>query len=235
MSNEEVIEKICHNIQLMTLPVYWKYDINKGKKTYIALYTVKTNEDEVGISIEKQIFLETDLIIKCKLYNKYFDIQDLCTNSKIMSVDDVISILNVLNTKKVCEGGSLVKEFDGITIDCAEKVIQDRWRHKKCEYLIDMSSVKRKCIFYAKLRIAFRMKKLGLSDGKCARLTLSPSKKKQLDQFRNKKHNIQKQVLREKHRVLVLQNQLNEVKEKLNKLPDTMVEDIIIKNKFNDS
>ncbi|XP_029343250.1 uncharacterized protein LOC107885004 [Acyrthosiphon pisum] len=41
--------------------------------------------------------------------------------------------------------------------------------------------------------------------------------------------------LRARHRVKLLQNHLNEFKEKLNKLSDTSVENIIIENKLNDS
>jgi len=143
--------------------------------------------------------------------------------------------LRTLNTKNICSGGPLVEEFDGITVNCAEVDFQNRWRHKKCEYLIDRSSSKNKCIFCKRLRIAFRVKKSRLSAGKSARLVLPPIKKKQLDQLRNKQHNIQKEILRAKHRIKSIQNQLNDTKEKLNKLTDSSVEDLISKNKLNDS
>lgn len=70
------------------------------------------NKNDVGIYIEKQIILETNMIIKCKLYNINFDIQDLSVNSKIISLDDLISVLKTLNTKNICSGGPLVGEFD---------------------------------------------------------------------------------------------------------------------------
>lgn len=150
-------------------------------------------------------------------------------NSKIISLDDLISVLRTLNTKNICSGGPLDEEFDGIAVDCAEVVFQNRID------LIDRSSSTNKCIFCERLRIAFRVKKSRLSAGKSARLVLPPTKKKQLDQLRNKQHKIQKKILRAKHRIKSIQNQLNDAKEKLNKLSDSSVEDLINKNKLNDS
>lgn len=232
MSTNLNFEDICCNIKSITLPDNWKYEIFKENITF---YTIKSNENELGICVEKQIILERDMIFKCKLYNINFDIQDLSVNSKIVSLDELISVLKILNTKNICSGGPLVEEFGEITVDCADVVFQNRWRHKKCKYLIDKLSTKSKCIFCERLRTTFRMKKSRISAGKSTRLVLPSIKKKQLDQLRNRKHNTQKKILRAKHRIKCLQNQLNDAKEKLNKLSDSSVEDLIIKNKLNDS
>ncbi|KAL4107529.1 hypothetical protein QTP88_017865 [Uroleucon formosanum] len=205
----------------------------EGKNTSITFYTVQCNENEVGVFIEKQICLKRDMIVKCKLYDVFVDIQDICPKLKVLTFDELILVINAVNTKQVCKGGPLVKEFDGITVECAD-IVQNHWRHKKCTFFI--SSIKTKCMFCDRLRIAFGMKKSRLSAGKSTRLLLSPSKKNQLDTLRNKNHNVvRKQVLRARHKVKLLQNHLNEFKEKLNKLSDTSVENIIIENKLNDS
>lgn len=99
-------ENNCSGIKFITLPGNWKYEIFQNKN--ITLYTIKSNENDVGIYIEKQIILETNMIIKCKLYNINFDIQDLSVNSKII---DLISVLRTLNTKNICSGGPLVGEW----------------------------------------------------------------------------------------------------------------------------
>lgn len=64
------------------------------------------------------------------------------------------------------------------------------------------------CISYGKLR---------LSAGKSSKLLLAPSKRKQLDELRNKNNNVYKQVLKTKHRVKCLEDQLIEINEKLNR------------------
>lgn len=135
MSTNQDFENICSGIKCITLPGNWKYEIFQNKN--ITLYTIKSNENDDGIYIEKQIILDTNMIIKCKLYNINVDIQNLSVNSKIISLDDLISVFKILNTKNICSGGPLVGEFDGITVNCAEVVFQNRWRHKKCKYLID--------------------------------------------------------------------------------------------------
>jgi len=62
LSTEQKFEKICCDLQSITLPDNWKYEIHKGKKPYIVLYTIKCNNNEAGISIEKQFFSESDMI-----------------------------------------------------------------------------------------------------------------------------------------------------------------------------
>ncbi|XP_022171020.1 uncharacterized protein LOC111034219, partial [Myzus persicae] len=176
----EYFENMCREIELTKLPDNWKYEINRGKNTSITFYTVQCNENEVGVFIEKQISLETDMIVKCKLYDVFVDIQDIRPNLKVLTFDELILVLNAVSTKQVCKGGPLVREFDGITVECAD-IVQNHWRHKKCTFLIDISSIKTKCMFCDRLRIAFRMKKSRLSAGKSTRLLLSPSKKHQLD------------------------------------------------------
>ena len=117
---------MCREIELTKLPDNWKYEINRGKNTSITFYTVQCNENEVGVFIEKQISLETDMIVKCKLYDVFVDIQDICPKLKVLTFDELILVINAVNTKQVCKGGPLVKEFDGITVKCAD-IVQNHW------------------------------------------------------------------------------------------------------------
>ncbi|KAL5244828.1 hypothetical protein ACI65C_012238 [Semiaphis heraclei] len=228
LSNEQKFEKICCDLESITLPDNWKYEIHRGTKPYIVSYTIKCNNNEAGIIIEKQIFLDSDMILKCSIYEKNINLQYLCGNSNICSLDDLISIMIILSSKKICAGGPKVQEFESISVECADIVFKNHWQHKRCPYLIDKSSIQNKCSFCKGLRRTFRLKKSRLSVGKSTRLLLSPTKKKQVDEYRNKKHIIQKQLLRAKHRIKYLQDQLNEVKERLNQLSNSSVNDLII-------
>ncbi|KAL4092139.1 hypothetical protein QTP88_026695 [Uroleucon formosanum] len=173
----EYFKNMCREIELTKPPDNWKYEINREKNTSITFYIVQCNENEVGVFIEKQISLEMDMIVKCKLYNVFVDIQDICPKLKVLTFDELILVINAVNTKQ-------------------------------CD----------------RFRIAFRMKKSRLSAGKSTRLLLSPSKKISWIHF------IIKNTI-----VKLLQNHLNEFKEKLNKLSDASFENIIIENKLNDS
>lgn len=64
MPTNQNFENICNGIKSITLPGNWKYEIFQNKN--ITLYTIKLNKNDVGIYIEKQIILETNMIIKCK-------------------------------------------------------------------------------------------------------------------------------------------------------------------------
>ncbi|XP_029340936.1 THAP domain-containing protein 6-like [Acyrthosiphon pisum] len=148
LSTEQKFEKICCDLESITLPDNWKYEIHRGKKPYIVLYTIQCNNNEAGISIEKQIFLDSDMILKCNIYEKNINLQDLYGNSNISSLDDLISIMIILSSKKICSGGPLVHEFEGISVECADIIFKNHWQHKKCPYLIDKSSIKNKCSFF---------------------------------------------------------------------------------------
>jgi hypothetical protein len=108
LSTDQKFEKIFCDLESITLPDNWKYEIHKGKKPYIVFYTVKCFNNKAGMSIEKQIFLDSDMILKCNIYEKNINIQDLCGNSNISSLDDWISIMIILSSKKICSGGPLV-------------------------------------------------------------------------------------------------------------------------------
>jgi len=77
----EYFENMCRKIEFTKLPDNWKYELNRGKKPSITFYTVQCNENEVGVFIEKQISLEMDMIVKCKLYDICF-IYVYSTNKK---------------------------------------------------------------------------------------------------------------------------------------------------------
>jgi len=62
------------------------------------------------------------MIVKCKLYDIFVDIQDICPKLKVLTLNELILVLNAFNTKQVCKGRPLVKEFDGITVECADVV-----------------------------------------------------------------------------------------------------------------
>jgi len=85
------------------------------------------------------------MIVKCKLFDLFIDIQDICPKLKLLTINELILVLNAFNTKQVCKGGPLVKDFDGITVECVD-VVLNHWRHKKCTFLIDVSSIKTKCM-----------------------------------------------------------------------------------------
>lgn len=180
MSTEQKFEKICCDLESITLPDNWKYEIHRANKPYIILYTIKCKNHEAGISIEKQIFLDSDMILKCNIYEKNINLQNLCGNSNISSLDDLISIMIILSSKKICSGGPLVQEFESISVECADIIFKNHWQHKKCPYLIDKSSIQNKCSFCKGLRRAFRLKKSRLSVSKSTRLLLSPTKKKNI-------------------------------------------------------
>ncbi|XP_025192174.1 uncharacterized protein LOC112592365 [Melanaphis sacchari] len=122
ISTIEYFKNMCREIELTKLPDNWKYEINRCKNTNITFYTVQCYENEVGLFIEKQISLETDMIVKCKLYDVFVNIQDICPKLKVLTFDELILIINAVNTKQVCKGGPLVKKFYGITVDCADIV-----------------------------------------------------------------------------------------------------------------
>ncbi|XP_026820232.1 uncharacterized protein LOC113558856 [Rhopalosiphum maidis] len=184
LSTEHKFENICCDLESTGLPNNWKYEIHRGKKPYIVLYTIKCNNYDAEIIIEKQIFLESDMIMKFKIYDMNITLQDLCQNSNISSLHELISIMNILNSKKVCAGGPLIREFEGITVKCANIIAQKHWQHKKCPYLIDMSYIK--CSFCETLRSIFHMKRSRLRLKKSTKLFISLAKKKRLEEYRNK-------------------------------------------------
>ncbi|XP_050438574.1 uncharacterized protein LOC126844426 isoform X2 [Adelges cooleyi] len=211
---EQIFENICSNITNIMLPINWKYEVYRAKKQYITFYTVTPKDTELGVLIEKEIILQSDMVITLKVYNTSFDLQGLSSDSKVSSIDELLSVLTVVNAKRVCAGGPLAQEFNGITVSCASTDVQNRWRHDNCPYLFD-TLLNIRCNFCKRLRATFRTQKSRLSAGQSSTTVSSLTNKSKLDKCRHKARILQKQNLRAKHRIKILQNQLNEAKEQL--------------------
>ncbi|KAH7990027.1 hypothetical protein HPB51_026492 [Rhipicephalus microplus] len=106
-----------------------------GVRDIVFIDAAETHRTSDGSSLvfnRKALHVKSDMTVQAYVFGKQVGTAALGLNPSVSTVSELDTMLSVMNSTSVCCGGPNLKNFPGVTPECAFVNCQGNWRHNRC-------------------------------------------------------------------------------------------------------
>lgn len=217
-------------IKSLSLPIGWSTYID-GQILILYKPVYKINQ----LVIEKQIVISDDVSVNFYVYNVLIEPGSLglIPLTYPINTKNLSEVIGSFNYKQVCQGGPMAINFPGISITTA-KNNNGIWRHKECSLLLNKKKRCLKCDYLFPIFKKYKKRSM-LINSKRIGPTLTPTRRRFLNNTLNNKKNIKKSNSRLRITIGKLNSLLADVQNKTATLTDSALNTLFTSNNLSNS